>query len=164
MYKSIFTGRRLIGVFSASPLMFAVTGSKSILKINLKTRKLEKTYWGNPFGHYDIARLPGADLFAADRFLLPGGVLMDFNLKKVKDIAIPRGVREIEFTRDGGSLLATGFFDGFLYFIDPIRGNRILKKIFVGKGGRELLVTDDGKAFVGTACGIVEVDLEHIRK
>ncbi|MEW5946230.1 MAG: hypothetical protein AB1742_08535 [bacterium] len=157
VYKTVWTPPYLTGVFCASPLLMPVVGMRQIMKIDMREMRLEKAYRDNLFGYYDVALAPGRKRLVASRFLLPGGIMMDFDLKKVGNVPLPQGTREIEFTKDGKYLLSTGFFDGMLYFMDSERFD-IVKKVFVGKAARVLTISASGRILVGSGCGVVEVD------
>ncbi|MFA6449766.1 MAG: hypothetical protein WCX65_09875 [bacterium] len=163
IYRTEWVKPYLFGTTSVTPLFGRFLGSRHLLKMNLDTKILEDWLSDYPVGIFDVERRPGKDQLAASRNLTSGAWLMDFNLNKIKKLVVPAGVREIEFSKDGKYLFATGFFDGTFYVIDPDK-NKILAEVFIGNGSRGMTVSDDGTVIVGASCGVVGVDVGKFLK
>lgn len=159
VYRTAWVKPYLYGTSSVSPLIGRLFGSRHLLKFNLETRNLEGWISDYPVGIFDIEKRPGRAQLAASRNFPSGGWLLDYNLKKIKKLVIPPGVREIEFSKNGKYLFATGFFTGKFYVIDP-DANKLIAEVFTGYGSRGMAVSDDGYVIIGANCGVVGVDVD----
>ncbi|MFH1537672.1 MAG: hypothetical protein ABIH66_01850 [bacterium] len=152
-------GDVLIATFASSLLGMIASGGNALMKINLKYMTVQNAIWGRAFGYYQIKRIPGSAKYVANSPWVKNGHLINENLKILKTIKIPPGVREIEVSADGKWLFAGGFFTGLVYFID-IKNNEIVNQVYVGKNIRGLHYTKTNNLLAGSNYGLVEVDLE----
>jgi hypothetical protein len=160
VYRSAWMDPYYYGVFATTYLFSKLFGSHHAVKINMNTKTLEASCSEDPFGFIDIARWPGRNLMAASHFLERDGWLLDGDLRKVRKIKIPPGVREIEFSNDGRYLIAAGFIGGKFYAIDPVK-NEIVGSGNVGNGSRGLTISPDGTVLIGSSCGVVAIRLDE---
>lgn len=160
-YYMLQSGNDLIGVVCKSPLIM-FTAPAALMKFDLRTLTLTGKRYGGPFGYYEVRELDSSGTFAASTVWGGGGLLFDKNLRAIKKLHIPRGVRNFGIDPSGKYLFAPNSFSGMMQILDT-RSNHLLKaEYFVGKGARSLNDTADGKIIIGNSCGLVEIDPKRI--
>ncbi len=111
--------------------------------------------------NYAVVHDPGSDRVLVSRFLDAQVVAFDAGLEEVGRVHAGFGVRPLVGLPAHGLVLSAAMFDGRLRAIDP-DGPRVRASLRLGGRVKALDVDpEESRAWIGSTCGVFEVDLRR---
>lgn len=80
------------------------------------------------------------------------------SFRVVKRKWIKSGIRPVELDEKRGLIYVANYLNPYLYILD--RGLRVIKKVYIGNPCRDIRLLKNGRLFVGTSIGLLEVNVD----
>ncbi len=104
----------------------------------------------------------GKSLYFTDFLLGTLSVVDVKSFKIIKSVHIKSGVRAVEVDEKRGLIYVGNFLSPYLVILD--NNLQILEKVFVGNPCRDIKLLKNGRLFVASNLGLLEVDVDEVMK